>query len=332
MVAPKTGLAAPGGDRGVPSASATPRRCSIPGSAVCAFYLADVERAFEGPFAEPRGATGTWVPVPEDRVPRPRYPSPDTLVTHPESPPELWWPLPRRGPHPRVPTPGSPRRGPHAGVPTPTSPRWPCRRPGCCAGTGAAAAIATSGDFPDETLTFAKEHPLLHGAVAPAGGRPLFTRTGARCTPGRKRGGRGDRVRMGTGWPRGQRVAHTRRVRRGGARVRPALWVLRGWGGSSWARARARPRARRVRGCAGRRLTQLAADTGAGPGANQTVLFLGAEDGRVLKVLVAMRHPGATQRPGGTPAPGDSQEPGDAGDAGSETLLLEEISLYEPGR
>ncbi|NXI43261.1 SEM6C protein, partial [Galbula dea] len=173
---------------------------SIPGSAVCAFYLADVERAFEGPFAEPRGATGTWTPVPEDRVPRPR--------------------------------------------------------PGCCAGMGPAAGIVSSGDFPDETLAFAKEHPLLHGAVAPAGGQPLFTRTGTR-------------------------------------------------------------------------LTQLAVDTGAGPRRNQTVLFLGAEDGRVLKVLVAMRHPGATQHPRGTPAPSDSQEPGDTG---SETLLLEEISLYDPGR
>ncbi|XP_054661997.1 semaphorin-6C isoform X3 [Grus americana] len=176
---------------------------SIPGSAVCAFYLADMERAFEGPFAEPRGAAGTWTPVPEDRVPRPR--------------------------------------------------------PGCCAGMGPAAGVVTSGDFPDETLAFAKEHPLLHGAVAPAGGRPLFTRTGTR-------------------------------------------------------------------------LTQLAVDTGAGPRGNQTVLFLGAEDGRVLKVLAAARRPGATQHPSGTPAPGDSQEPGDSGDVGSETLLLEEISLYDPGR
>ncbi|XP_057257650.1 semaphorin-6C-like, partial [Pezoporus wallicus] len=166
---------------------------SIPGSAVCAFYLADVERAFEGPFAEPRGAAGAWTPVPEERVPQPR--------------------------------------------------------PGCCAGMGAAAGISTSGDFPDETLAFAKEHPLLHGAVEPAGGRPLFTRTGTR-------------------------------------------------------------------------LTRLAVDTGAGPWRNRTVLFLGAEDGRVLKVLLAAQQP-----PAGTPAPGESH-----GDPGSEALLLEEISLYDPKR
>ncbi|KAM6294229.1 LOW QUALITY PROTEIN: semaphorin-6C [Aegotheles albertisi] len=175
---------------------------SIPGSAVCAFYLADVEGAFEGPFAEPRGAGGTWTPVPEDRVPRPR--------------------------------------------------------PGSCAGMGAATGIGASGDLPDETLAFAKEHPLLHGAVAPAGGRPLFTRTGTR-------------------------------------------------------------------------LTQLAVDTGAGPRGDQTVLFLGAEDGQVLKVLAATRRPGATRHPGGvTSAPSGSH--GDTGDSGTETLLLEEINLYDPAR
>ncbi|NXE98681.1 SEM6C protein, partial [Menura novaehollandiae] len=184
-------------------AAILPPHChrSIPGSAVCAFYLADVERSFEGPFAEPRGAT--WTPVPEDRVPQPR--------------------------------------------------------PGCCAGMGPATGVVTSGDFPDETLVFAKEHPLLHGAVGPAGGRPLFTRTGTR-------------------------------------------------------------------------LTQLAVDTGAGPRGDQTVLFLGAEDGRVLKVLAATRRPVATQPPGGTPALGATREPGDSEDSGTKTLLLEEISLYDPGR
>ncbi|NWZ87545.1 SEM6C protein, partial [Poecile atricapillus] len=129
------------------------RGTGIPGSAVCAFYLADVERSFEGPFAEPRGAT--WTAVPEDRVPQPR--------------------------------------------------------PGCCAGMGPAAGVGTSGDFPDETLVFAKEHPLLHGAVSPAGGRPLFTHTGTRCRDtvasgmGWTRGwdGRGDGMDAGMGWTRG---------------------------------------------------------------------------------------------------------------------------------
>ncbi|XP_044532081.1 semaphorin-6C isoform X4 [Gracilinanus agilis] len=45
---------------------------SIPGSAVCAFYLDDIERGFEGKFKEQRSPDGAWAPVPEDRVPSPR--------------------------------------------------------------------------------------------------------------------------------------------------------------------------------------------------------------------------------------------------------------------
>ena len=71
-----TGLCGGHGDSEVGAAGcpqAVPRVThSIPGSAVCAFYLADVERAFEGPFADPRGAAAQWPPVPEERVPRPR--------------------------------------------------------------------------------------------------------------------------------------------------------------------------------------------------------------------------------------------------------------------
>lgn len=47
---------------------------SIPGSAVCAFYLDDIERGFEGKFKEQRSLDGPWTPVSEDRVPSPRYP------------------------------------------------------------------------------------------------------------------------------------------------------------------------------------------------------------------------------------------------------------------
>ncbi|XP_060057686.1 semaphorin-6C isoform X2 [Erinaceus europaeus] len=45
---------------------------SIPGSAVCAFYLDDVERGFEGKFKEQRSVDGAWTSVSEDRVPSPR--------------------------------------------------------------------------------------------------------------------------------------------------------------------------------------------------------------------------------------------------------------------
>uniref|UniRef100_A0A5F9D086 Semaphorin 6C n=1 Tax=Oryctolagus cuniculus TaxID=9986 RepID=A0A5F9D086_RABIT len=41
---------------------------SIPGSAVCAFYLDDIERGFEGKFKEQRSLDGAWTPVSEDRV------------------------------------------------------------------------------------------------------------------------------------------------------------------------------------------------------------------------------------------------------------------------
>lgn len=47
---------------------------SIPGSAVCAFYLDDIEHGFEGKFKEQRSLDGAWTPVSEDRVPSPRYP------------------------------------------------------------------------------------------------------------------------------------------------------------------------------------------------------------------------------------------------------------------
>lgn len=46
---------------------------SIPGSAVCAFYLDDIERGFEGKFKEQRSLDGAWTPVSEDKVPSPRY-------------------------------------------------------------------------------------------------------------------------------------------------------------------------------------------------------------------------------------------------------------------
>uniref|UniRef100_A0A8C0WU67 Sema domain-containing protein n=1 Tax=Castor canadensis TaxID=51338 RepID=A0A8C0WU67_CASCN len=45
---------------------------SIPGSAVCAFYLDDIEHGFEGKFKEQRSLDGAWTPVSEDRVPLPR--------------------------------------------------------------------------------------------------------------------------------------------------------------------------------------------------------------------------------------------------------------------
>ncbi|XP_061679193.1 semaphorin-6D-like isoform X2 [Syngnathoides biaculeatus] len=45
---------------------------SIPGSAVCAFHMDDVEKAFSGKFKEQRAGDAPWTAVPEDAVPSPR--------------------------------------------------------------------------------------------------------------------------------------------------------------------------------------------------------------------------------------------------------------------
>uniref|UniRef100_A0A8C5F1Q8 Semaphorin 6C n=1 Tax=Gopherus evgoodei TaxID=1825980 RepID=A0A8C5F1Q8_9SAUR len=155
---------------------------SITGSAVCAFYLDDIERAFTGKFKEQKNADSAWTPVPEEKVPKPR--------------------------------------------------------PGSCASVGQAAGYRTSNEFPDETLAFIKSYPLLDEAVPAATGRPWFTKTTSRY-----------------------------------------------------------------------KLTQLAVDTTAGPHRNYTVLFLGSEDGKVLKVLTGTKE-----------------------NSSVETLLLEEISVYSPAQ
>ncbi|XP_048848501.1 semaphorin-6D-like [Brienomyrus brachyistius] len=155
---------------------------SITGSAVCAFYMDDIERVFNGRFKEQKSSESAWTPVPEDQVPKPR--------------------------------------------------------PGCCAGDGPAAAYKSSITFPDEMLTFIKSYPLMDEAVPSVNDRPCFTLTGSRY-----------------------------------------------------------------------KLTQVAVDPSAGPYRNYTVLFLGSEDGRVLKVLASV-HPNAT----------------------FASQLLEDIDVYNPSK
>uniref|UniRef100_A0A2K6T9F0 Semaphorin 6C n=1 Tax=Saimiri boliviensis boliviensis TaxID=39432 RepID=A0A2K6T9F0_SAIBB len=99
---------------------------SIPGSAVCAFYLDEIERGFEGKFKEQRSLDGAWTPVSEDRPPGPPCPahssplggSLQVLRGAREAPPvpgsarELPGPRPEEGGHgeaPAVPE-ASPRR------------------------------------------------------------------------------------------------------------------------------------------------------------------------------------------------------------------------------
>ncbi|XP_019653434.1 semaphorin-6D isoform X9 [Ailuropoda melanoleuca] len=94
---------------------------SIPGSAVCAFSMDDIEKVFKGRFKEQKTPDSVWTAVPEDKVPKPR--------------------------------------------------------PGCCANHGLAEAYKTSIDFPDETLSFIKSHPLMDSAVPPIAEEPWFTKT-----------------------------------------------------------------------------------------------------------------------------------------------------------
>nr|XP_042132068.1 semaphorin-6D isoform X10 [Peromyscus maniculatus bairdii] len=97
---------------------------SIPGSAVCAFSMDDIEKVFKGRFKEQKTPDSVWTAVPEDKVPKPR--------------------------------------------------------PGCCAKHGLAEAYKTSIDFPDETLSFIKSHPLMDSAVPPIADEPWFTKTRVR--------------------------------------------------------------------------------------------------------------------------------------------------------
>ncbi|XP_072479963.1 semaphorin-6D isoform X9 [Notamacropus eugenii] len=97
---------------------------SIPGSAVCAFSMDDIEKVFKGKFKEQKTPDSVWTAVPEDKVPKPR--------------------------------------------------------PGCCAKHGLAEAYKTSIDFPDETLSFIKSHPLMDSAVPSIVEEPWFTKTRVR--------------------------------------------------------------------------------------------------------------------------------------------------------
>uniref|UniRef100_A0A7N8YHK4 Semaphorin-6D-like n=1 Tax=Mastacembelus armatus TaxID=205130 RepID=A0A7N8YHK4_9TELE len=155
---------------------------SIPGSAVCAFYMDDIEKVFNGKFKEQRTSDSSWTPVPDEQVPRPR--------------------------------------------------------PGTCAGDGPAAEFKSSVQFPDEMLTFIKSYPLMDEAVPSVNDRPCFTRTSSRS-----------------------------------------------------------------------KLTQIVVDVSAGPYKDRTVMFLGSDDGRVLKVLASTH-------------PNDS--------FGSR--LLEDIDVYNPSK
>ncbi|CAL9691036.1 unnamed protein product [Knipowitschia caucasica] len=158
---------------------------SIPGSAVCAFFMDDIENVFNGKFKEQKNTDSTWTAVPETQVPKPR--------------------------------------------------------PGSCAGDPPAEEYRSSVHFPDQVLVFSKAFPLMDQSVWSVMRRPLFTRTNHRS-----------------------------------------------------------------------RLVSVAVDVSAGPHWDQTILFLGSEDGRVLKVLLKTESQNQNQ----------SLSP----------VLLEDIPVYDPLR
>ncbi|XP_029314767.1 semaphorin-6D isoform X3 [Cottoperca gobio] len=59
---------------GVPSVVGvfTTQMNSIPGSAVCAFSMADIEKVFWGRFKEQKTPDSVWTPIPEEKLPKPR--------------------------------------------------------------------------------------------------------------------------------------------------------------------------------------------------------------------------------------------------------------------
>uniref|UniRef100_A0A3Q4I3Y1 Semaphorin 6D n=1 Tax=Neolamprologus brichardi TaxID=32507 RepID=A0A3Q4I3Y1_NEOBR len=59
---------------GVPSVVGvfTTQMNSIPGSAVCAFSMADIEKVFLGRFKEQKTPDSVWTPFPEEKLPKPR--------------------------------------------------------------------------------------------------------------------------------------------------------------------------------------------------------------------------------------------------------------------
>ncbi|XP_063737854.1 semaphorin 6D isoform X4 [Eleginops maclovinus] len=59
---------------GVPSVVGvfTTQMNSIPGSAVCAFSMADIEKVFMGRFKEQKTPDSVWTPIPDDKLPKPR--------------------------------------------------------------------------------------------------------------------------------------------------------------------------------------------------------------------------------------------------------------------
>lgn len=135
----------------------SPASSVFQGSAVCVYTMADIRRAFLGPFAHKEGPNYQWVPY-QARVP---YPRPGMVRG-------------RAGGTQSAPGFGG---GWMWGVGTPLTQRCLLQCPSKTFGT-----FSSTKDFPDEVIQFARHHPLMYNPVLPHGQRPLFLQAGVPYT------------------------------------------------------------------------------------------------------------------------------------------------------
>ncbi|KAG9329596.1 hypothetical protein JZ751_003508 [Albula glossodonta] len=115
------------------------------GSAVCVYNMADILTVFNGPFAHREGPNFQWVAY-QGRIP---YPRPGMVSLDPGG----WGMVRGRGPG------GQGARGP--------------------GGQGQGARGPGESPFPDDVVTFIRNHPVMFNPIYPMGRKPLVVRTNA---------------------------------------------------------------------------------------------------------------------------------------------------------
>ncbi|KAG9332025.1 hypothetical protein JZ751_016212 [Albula glossodonta] len=155
-----------------PHASTPPPPSSVfKGSAVCVYNMADILTVFNGPFAHREGPNFQWVAY-QGRIP---YPRPGMVSLDPGG----WGMVRGRGPGGQ----GARGRGPGAGgqgsplysnsLPLDTRTTVPCP------GGAFTPNIHTTKEFPDDVVTFIRNHPVMFNPIYPMGRKPLVVRTNA---------------------------------------------------------------------------------------------------------------------------------------------------------
>lgn len=130
----------------------SPTSSVFQGSAVCVYTMADIRRAFLGPFAHKEGPNYQWVSY-QGRVP---YPRPGMVRGV-----EMSQLVPLVGCHYM----GWGQWGVRPCLACVVSLKCPSKTFG---------TFGSTKDFPDEVIQFARHHPLMYNPVLPHGQRPLF--------------------------------------------------------------------------------------------------------------------------------------------------------------